>query len=228
MARAERAHVRALVGDRAQPHAQRLGAPWANVSALRAAFGAHAGLEPGHATTGPAGVAGHCESANLSQRVAINLLHSQCERRSGTVRVGESVPVAHPESVREWLPMRSQSGGVAPGRATRHTEPRAARASRGCAFLAERRGDARLGGGPRGVLWCARGERGRRRRRGRPLRRGRSRRGLLQENRARELGRVLLSDRWVNVSPTQARQPWARPCPVRHTRPSKCGRRRGT
>ncbi len=66
-ARAERAHVRALVGDRAQPHAQRLGAPWANVSALRAAFGAHAGLEPGHATTGP-------------------------RRRGGTLRIRESVP----------------------------------------------------------------------------------------------------------------------------------------
>jgi hypothetical protein len=71
------------------------------------------GREPGHATTGPAGVAGHCESANLSRRVAINLLHSQCERLSGTVRVGESVPVAHPESVREWLGLRSHSPLVA-------------------------------------------------------------------------------------------------------------------
>ncbi len=84
-----------------------IGAPRANVGVLRAAFRGPRWSQTGHATTGPAGVAGHCESANLSQRVAINLLHSQCERFSGTVRVGESVPVAHSESVREGLGMRS-------------------------------------------------------------------------------------------------------------------------
>ena len=85
-----------------------IGAPRANVGVLRAAFRGPRWSQTGHATSGPAGVAGHCESANLSQRVAINLLHSQCERFSGTVRVGESVPVAHSESVREGLGMRSQ------------------------------------------------------------------------------------------------------------------------
>jgi hypothetical protein len=54
-----------------------------------------------------------------------------------------------------------------------------------------------------GVLRRARGERGRRRRGGGGRRRGRSRRALLGENQAREQGRVLLSDRWVNALPAQ-------------------------
>ena len=65
------------------------------------------GREPGTLRTAPAGVSGRCESANLSQRVAISLLHSQCERLSGTLRIGESVPATRPESVRAALGLRS-------------------------------------------------------------------------------------------------------------------------
>ncbi len=120
-----------------------IGAPRANVGVLRAAFRGPRWSQTGHATTGPAGVAGHCESANLSQRVAINLLHSQCERFSGTVRVGESVPVAHSESVREGLGMRSHIVAFQTRRPIVQPEPRSSRGDRGFAFLASCRRDAR-------------------------------------------------------------------------------------
>jgi hypothetical protein len=107
-----------------------IGAPRANVGVLRAAFRGPRWSQTGHATTGPAGVAGHCESANLSQRVAINLLHSQCERFSGTVRVGESVPVAHSESVREGLGMRSPLYPSANSRLTQPALPKQERVFR--------------------------------------------------------------------------------------------------
>lgn len=72
-------------------------------------------------------IAGRCESANLSQRVAIKPRHSQCERCSGTVRIAESVPVAHPESVRKRLPMRSHFSLVAnKGRGSVNRSPQGA------------------------------------------------------------------------------------------------------
>jgi len=73
MARAERAHVRALVGDRANAHAQRLGAPWANVGALNGAFGGPCWTRTGYATI-----------ATLA--------------RAGTLRICESVPERHAQA----------------------------------------------------------------------------------------------------------------------------------
>lgn len=61
----------------------------------------------------PAVVAGRCESAKPSQTAALNLLGSHCERLSGTVRIGESVPAAHPENARKGLGLRSQTTLVA-------------------------------------------------------------------------------------------------------------------
>jgi len=118
---------RAFFARRSQQRRRRPGAPqartwarwWRSSAGSRTAHdagttrpagpGTRPGLEPGTLRPAPAGAAGRCESANLSQRLAINLLHSQRERFSGTVRSGESVPVAHPEGVRNQLPMRSHS-----------------------------------------------------------------------------------------------------------------------
>lgn len=76
------------------PRAGALGAARANVGA----FGA--------AVWGP--VLDSNRARIVSQRGPLKVLDSLCERSSGTVRIGESVPTAHPESVRKRLPMRSQ------------------------------------------------------------------------------------------------------------------------
>ncbi len=69
--------------------------------------GGRGGPDPGTLRAAPAVVAGRCESAKPSQTAALNLLGSHCERFSGTVRISESVPAAHPESVRTGLGLRS-------------------------------------------------------------------------------------------------------------------------
>lgn len=112
-------------------------APWALRSVARA------GLQPGTLRPPPALALGRCESANPSRSAPRNPLDSQCERFSGTLRIRESVPTAHPENVRKRLALRSHIVVLQKGRPTVEPEPRSSRGDRGFAFLASCRGDAR-------------------------------------------------------------------------------------